>query len=65
MISREKQIYLVTKSGSISTEFENKRRKVVKRYFDELCTNQCLTCPKSLFCIIIFLSNVGYIDKSN
>lgn len=30
---------IVAKSWSISTEFQNKRRKVVKRYFDELCTD--------------------------
>ena len=45
---------IVAKSWSISTEFQNKRRKVVKRYFDELCTDMRLTCPESLFRVTIF-----------
>jgi hypothetical protein len=45
---------MVAKSWSISTKFENKRRKVVKRYFDELCTDMRLTCPESLFRVTIF-----------
>ncbi|XP_025406286.1 zinc finger MYM-type protein 1-like [Sipha flava] len=43
---------IVAKSWSISTEFQNKRRKVVKRYFDELCTDMRLTCPESLFRLV-------------
>jgi len=39
---------MVAKSWSISTEFEKKRHKVVKRYFDELCSDMRLTCSKSL-----------------
>ncbi|KAE9534354.1 hypothetical protein AGLY_008444 [Aphis glycines] len=45
---------IVAKSWSISTEFQNKRRKVVKKYFDELCTDMRLTCPESLFRVTIF-----------
>lgn len=45
---------IVAKSWSISTEFQNKRRKVVKKYFDELCTDMRLTCPETLFRVTIF-----------
>jgi hypothetical protein len=45
---------MIAKIWSISTEFEKKRRKVVKRYFDELCTDMRLTCPKILFRVTIF-----------
>jgi len=49
-----KETNIVAKSWSISTEFKNKRRKVVKKYFDELCTDMRLTCPESLFRVTIF-----------
>jgi len=45
---------MVAKSWSISTEFTNKRRSIVKRYIDELCADHRLACLESLFRVTIF-----------